>query len=584
MSETTVAYNGITIKNVLTEGIDHEVVQEGTGVDPIYVKITYTCSGIIHVVSPGINPTTIGLSVSSGGDLASGFNTVIAKLLEPRRPFAVQVGGSLILDVVPGAVPPHLQAPTAVLRKTDVNHGPIPSLKVLEIISANTMKIQFTVVSHLPYCDSSGSGVGGVISFRFWIGEDIDCEDWTTERIYQGTIRVRHLGHNVLTELRNNFMFPALFDGFQRRHITLNQRPNGLELDFTIRDKELWAQAPSPASDWSGNQTITCPSAAVMYSDIFVRLKGPKSVSKPALLQLAAKIIMHKVMYQDAAKLKQVFLQSITFNDVFRDNVVEASARVQLFGYQHVLLNIPKLRFGDPLKAPEFASYNKEKSTVYEPTASIKGLFLAYLNDPCHINGFPVDNEQARQAKQHRLDATTVSADDEPLADYTHNYSAEHGASAYNMYRMKSNTRRQEGIIQLPFGKSSSSSSDSAVILQLHKPIAQRNVLLEAERLEEWPSLPTGEEFMGPGGSRHVLMDWNQSPSAPVLSADGRKTLYHLIAEYTYAHNRAPAPGEIPAALMPYRIVGQNAQGQTNDLIFAVPASAYKVPQGFLTA
>jgi hypothetical protein len=592
MSETTIVYNNVTIKNVLTDDINQEVVQDSTGVDPIYIRVTGTFTGIIHAVSPGI-PVTIGMTVQGlGTDLASGYNVVIDDLLQPRRPFLMMVGASALFNIVPGMVEPGVPNPnfgdTVPIRRTDCNHGPITSVKLLNIISANTMKIQFRIVMHLPYCDSDGTGLNssGALSLRFWISEDIDYTDWTTERIYQGVFRVRHMGHNVLTQIRNNFIFPGLVEGFVRRHITLSQRPNGLELDFQIRDKEVWAVPPYPATHWEAFQTVTCPrpGLAMMESEVMVRLKGDKNTSKLVLLQLLQTIMDHKLHRTDMTYDGQSFPLFLQYRDNLPNNEVEGIARINLVGTQHVLWNVPKEKFGHPLKAPEFADYNKERAKIGSPTACIRGLFLAFLNNPCHISQLPTANEDARQIVFPGLTCTISTPEQGELPPYENGYSSEHkSAGAYHVYRMRSRSHTNSGVIQLPFGKtsgSSGSSVDTAVILQLHQPVGQRWVDLEAERLQTWPSIPSPEEFSSnPGGIRHVIVDKTETPSAPMLSVDGKKTLYHIASRYYYAHNRAPNVGEIPSCLMPYRI-----QSSAGEPIFVVPATAYKSPYGFLTA
>ncbi len=236
MSETTIRYNGVEIKSVLTESIDQEVVKDSTGVDPIYVRVRVAVRGIVHLSQ---NANLMGLKVP--GDLATGVNSVIDDLLQPRRPFSMLINGLPMFDVVPGMVRPGLSAAQAPLNRTDCNHGPITTVRFLEVVSGNTMRIEFTCTMHLPYCDQTGQSPGGIISFRFWIAEDIDCTTWTTRRIYSGRVRVAHMGINVLTAFRNNIRFPPLQRSFVRKAISLHQSPNGLEMDFTVVDQEMWS-------------------------------------------------------------------------------------------------------------------------------------------------------------------------------------------------------------------------------------------------------------------------------------------------------------------------------------------------------
>ena len=89
----------------------------------------------------------------------------------------------------------------------------------------------------------------------------------------------------------------------------------------------------------------------------------------------------------------------------------------------------------------------------------------------------------------------------------------------------------------------------------------------------EWPTLPTAEEY-AKLGCQFTPMDVKITASAPVLSADSVKTLYHSQADYLFAQDKAASA--IPAGLLPYRVAGQ-------DSVFAIPASPFK-SQGILFA
>lgn len=579
MAETTITYNGVTIKNVLTEEISQEVVLDSSGVNPIYVRVHASFVGIVHMVSPGYT-NKIGLQGQLyAATLADSHNLFIDNLMQPGRNFQMLVGGASFFDVMPGYVRPGLPIPQEgnSIRRRDVNHGPLTSVRILEITSANTMKIHFTITMHLPYTDAGGQVPGGAISFRFWISEDIDCDDWTTERTYHGTLRVRHLGHNVLTELRNNFTMPPLVEGFVRKRISLSQRPNGLELDFTITDKEVWATPPFPAASWEGHQTLFTPRPGgfLLGSEVFVRLNGDKDTPKLGLLQLAQKIIDTKLHRIDISQEKQTILRSLIVKDNFSKNSVEMHATIDLVGKERMLWNLESGNFGRPMNvgsngaASELPTYNKEKIRAIYPTACIKGLFLATLQDPLHVYGFPNTNENARQLTYEIVDCPHPEPT-QPLPPYAANISEEQVKSAYNVYRMTSQTDKQWGTIQLPYGKSSNSSgATTAVLLSMHKPIAGLRVRIEAERLHTWPTLPSAQEYLKLGAVfapvRTVV-----TPSAPITSADSKKSLFHSTIDYYFVQDKE-ASG-IPAGLMPYR-------RENNEDVFVVPTTAFQSNQ-----
>jgi len=584
-SDTTITYNGVTLRNVLTDYIDQQVVADSTGMNPLYVKVTVSCTGIIHETSAG-DPLTIGLSSRTyGGDLADGYNNFIDNLMQPGRDFLMLVGTKYLFDVTPAWRRPGLPIPPETpIRKRDVNHGPLPEVRVLGITSAHTMKVQFRITMHLPYTDADGQVPGGAISFRFWISEDISGQNWLTERTYHGVFRVRHMGHNVLTEIRNNFAMPVLVDGFIRKRIGLHQRPNGLELEFTITDQEVWAVPPSPSTHWSGHQTLFTPQQGgfLLASQVSVTLESDNKTPKHDLLKLGQKIIDTKLHRLDNVHQQGTILRHFNCRDTFQANKIEMTAEIQLVGKERHLWNLERGNFGLPMNYSNLGSdsqlpeYLKDRMRIVFPTACIKGLFLAALQDPAHVQGFPKTNETATQLFYERGACPEIVNQPSSTDDWQANVSQEQLASAYTVWAMNVITSNLFGVIQLPFGKSSQTqgtgSGDTAVLLSMHKPTANMRVRVEAERLMKWPTLPSAEEYQKLG-TTFAPMAGRVIPSAPILSADGAKTLYHCCCDYNFA--QAAIAAAIPAGLAPYRLKNSpGAFGQQAN-VFVVPSEAF---------
>jgi hypothetical protein len=472
------------------------------------------------------------------------------------------------------------------LNQIDANHGPVTSVRVLRIVGDKSARIQFSITMCLPYCDVPGATRGGIISFRFWIGENIDCTDWTTERVYHGRVRVAHLGHNVLLEFRRNFGFPTLHGNFMRRRITLNQSPNGLELEFTITDKEVWAVAPPPATDWEGYHAITSPQpgGALLTSEVSLSLKGPRTVPTRGLIRLVQRIMHAKLHIDDLAKNGSTFLQFLSFRHHMKDNRVDATAVVKMTAPDHETLmwNVADLdkTFGLTLDKGfiRLTDYNHGKAVNAYPTATLKGLFLAFLNDPCHVLGWPPDApEEASQRSQQGAPLELVDQGATLLQSPGRKYSTEHNEQgAYNIYRMSSELDADDGKIYLPVGRRKNATDPGTVVISLHGGAARRTVRLEAERLNAWPTVPQPVDFTA-GTIGHTLLEHKLYPSAPQLSQDGRKSMYHIVCMYRFGLDRMPdySKGEIPAALARYRVEGQ-------DKVFLIPADVFKDPKGIL--
>jgi hypothetical protein len=326
------------------------------------------------------------------------------------------------------------------------------------------------------------------------------------------------------------------------------------------------------------------PGSFLLHSEVAIKLWGDKSIPKLRLMLLAQEIIDQKLHRLEVTNDKKTILQYYSIKDTFEDNVVECQAKIMLVGENRMLWNIPKGNFGQPLSVPlpgspnQFSAYNKDQMRAIYPTACVKGLFLAALQDPLHGSQFPNPGEYGYNNGTGGVivyfeDPCSHPPNADPaVSQYPANISADQQAAAYTVYRMTTQTMNNFGTIQLPFGKSSgsASSNESAVLLSMHKPIAQLRVRVEAERLMEWPTLPTGDEYVKLGATFAPLVGKVQ-PSAPSTSADSRKTLYHAQCDYTFAQDKLATA--LPAGLMPYR---QNQFGNLQQPdVYVMPSSAF---------
>ena len=90
---------------------------------------------------------------------------------------------------------------------------------------------------------------------------------------------------------------------------------------------------------------------------------------------------------------------------------------------------------------------------------------------------------------------------------------------------------------------------DTVSVVQLGAPTARREIVVEAERLGDWPKLPqplnqytdVSANSEGSAGTLvGTLLDHVVLPLPPQPTVDGKKRLYYLRASYTYQLNRPP--------------------------------------------
>lgn len=594
--DTKIIYNGITIHDVLTNQIDYDLVLDNTQTDPLYVLVTVSCSGVVHLQGSA-GSSEFGLHLGAyGSGIPSGMAEITDNLMAPRREFEMTMGTQVMFHVYPGyerpGIPESSMSRSKRVESVDCNNGPLPKARITQVVSATTARIEFQIKLHLPYADRPGQTRGGIISFRFWIGEDINCDDWTTERIYHGQLRARHLGYNVYQEFLNNVRCPVLQSGFVCRRISLDQSQNGLELNFTIRDQEVWAVPPYPASSWRGYHSVTSPSpgGATLESELNVTLKGTKDVPKRALLKLAHDIIHKRLHLLDVVNRGATFLQYMNSREALGDNEVEVVARMLYKTDKvHTVWDPDFETFCLPLDTGAYAlpGYSKERLTIKKATATLSGLFLAWLNDPLHVATWPSQTFQSPRLDRGERN-TNLPKPDQTLVTFpsvdTQYDDIEQQKGAYNLYRMSSDVEIDRGVLQLPFSVASTGTNATdatCVIIPMHNGVARRIVTIDAERINTWPTLPKPEEFTGAGDIIHYPLHDKHYPSAPQLSADGVKSLKREVYRLVFGLSRVPdcTKGEIPAGRLPYRI-GQNTQGEPS--VYFVPATAYVSPKGIL--
>lgn len=562
---TTISYAGITILDVLTEDIDQSVIYDSTDTDPIGKRVRATFRGTVHLHAP------VTHGYGGAGSIAGHANAIADAMMQPRRAFLMVVDGVTFFDIRPGASDTSSVRPGVMMRQNDINNGPRPSLKILDI-TPGAMKVQFTIEFVVANCpNSSGSGV---LNLRFWIADDVDGDNWLTVRTYHGRVRLAH--SNLNPHAFRGLVVPVLVPGFQRKRISIQGSPNGLELEFTITDQEISHAAPGPASNWDGYHIVSSPmpGGATFDHEVHVMLEAPSYVGQTELLKLAAKILDAKLHLNEQQRDNDLFLLRSTFKADLKHNRIEANAACRTFT-EAKLINVGEKELGKPLT---LAGYDPHRAAVHHTTASTAGLFLSAIQTPCNparMPQVPVDRVAADADTRYAND-TEIEVSETPLTPYDNKYSGSHQRNIYTFYNTTSEYSIDEGVIALPVGKSSRGQGPTALI-QLYQGQATRVLRVDAERLNAWPELPAPESFTDQNGIIYSLLRHRPMPNAPILSGDGRKTLNSVAYEMTYAMSRKPtAQDSLPVGRVPLRALMANESNLRNmpATVFISPGSA----------
>jgi len=579
---TNITYNGVTIRDVLTEDIDYSNENDKTGVDPIFTRVKLSFHCVLH----DLPQATLG--VSHDDNIAANLNSVVRKLMEPRKRFTMTIGGRTLFDVQPAHS--KLEGP---LNGRDVNNGPKPSVKVLKIIGDRSSRVQFSIELAIPNCGSTGAGY---LNLRYWIADDIDG-NWRTTRFYRGRLRVASKA--VTPHAFRNVVMPSLVAGFRRDAISLRESDDGLELDFEIRDIEQYASAPFPATKWRGNHMVVSPydGSALCESEVRVELEGPNSVHKTRLIALAANIIEKKLHYLSRRFAREgehrILPIYIAFNEDLAENKIDAVARIRHTGDNYAfaveLASLGNFLPPDVNAATgpggQFVYYDPYKSPTPVPTASLAGIFLSLVQTPCAPAQMPQVQTGQLQHPSYGGQALgpAISVTYGPLPPWPANQSQSHKKAIYTRYSAKSSVSVRGGQIALPVAatvRKGITAQRTVALVQLHQGVAHRVVEVDAERVGEWPQLPKPIDYTDENGIEHTVLDHDIDPEAPTLAGDAVTNMFRASMRIEYAMSRPPRAGEsLPVGNLPYRTPDTGAS-PTNK----IPYPYFEDPKGIVAA
>lgn len=586
--QTTATYNGVTIRDLLTDSIEHTNVKDSTGVDQLGVKVVATFTGIVHTAEQDHT----GKRLAS---LQTGLQPLLMALSKDRRRFTMRIGGLVIYDVGPGAAEANAPANSVIpkLDQQDINNGPIPTVQVNSIIAGVSATIRFTIEFTIPNCGGTGAtNNSGMTNFRFWIAEDRAPNGLVT-RTYQGRLRVAHKNispHSLAREIT----VPPLERGFQRRVIQLNESEDGLTLDFTYQDAERIAAAPWKtrsgvgAVDWSGQLTAsTIDMGASGHLEMNLTLTGDKLTSKADLIDISFRVCQSKMRVLQAIqglanKRASSFLESLSVTEELAENIISLQCRIRHTGDKNIIAGLlsvgPDQVLGRPL-GDLGIGYDPEVHFVPPRSAGVGGVFLSVLQTPCNPAKLPPPRETKKQKQTSYSD---VGAEEQPIASLptaTSYASQSHQQSIYLEYLMESEIFYNTGRVALATGAAKDSNADTLAIVNLHRPVATREIRIDASRVDAFPEIPSiFKDFSDANGIRHtVIGEPRICPSTPQLSADSRNLLYRVKMQALYAMSRPPKANEsLPLGSVPYRT------GSYSDPTRVIPASAFVDPANIL--
>lgn len=282
-------YNNVTIDSPDIKTIECSAVYDSTDTSVMFTRMVYRVQGVVR--------TDMQYSMAQ--------NLVYLRqtLLVPRRGLLITIGND-VLNIGNG---------TADDAFDDVG-GPKPrSVTFTEILGTTFAFVSFEIeVGMQEGCEYAGD----VISHAYTVTHQLDARFYT-KRTINGTIRVRQTSANNNAEAFRNLCVPSLPDGFQRKSMDFRLSANGLQLDYTIQDQEVFRVAPLNCTEARATFSQQM-SNYIWYSHFTMEVKGNKNQDQLAMFNDIFAVAKTRINFDDPT----MFVQQASIDEDLYDNVV----------------------------------------------------------------------------------------------------------------------------------------------------------------------------------------------------------------------------------------------------------------------
>lgn len=575
---TNVNYNGITMKNALTRRFVQSVAYDDSGTDRIGSKFECTWECLLHAEDVEVSTTYITNPQQGNGQSAQAAYQVLRKYLEePRKALHVTVDSETILRVNPANLQFDLD------EAIDTDNGPKPRNVEIVYVGGNTFRISFSIECTILESSQLGSRTLPVISNRWSVKEDIGPNFYITRTI---SGRMKLTTANVPAHAYKAMVVPGRERGFKREEMSFTVDATGLNCDYTIVDRQVHTAAPTPAVAMSVTHTESTNDGVTFFSELSVRLTGGPDTPKPLLFLRMFQIADAKINLSEKIGQSQDdnLVENFTLIDhIGEENIVEGTFRFRNFGdAAEILTKLKTDTLGQPLELPAIANAENPEETIegseydpqvsrfpalygYNPHDGVRAPAVAFILS-CYLQ-VPTDDRHAiaqfdvttgeegdDQSKAEIPSYTTVqTVESLPEEDRTE-FSDSHRSHIYLFAKMESTYANDSLRVQMPIaGSTGGGSADTSAVVTLARGLSQREIVIDAERVGEWPELPTPLETYLDGPIRATLLRAKITPVGPCKGPDGRKLVFRIMASYVYALSRPYAIGDtVPVGHLPF--------------------------------
>ncbi len=591
---TTVTYNNVKLNNVRTVDWRDEIVYDESNTDMMFVRHHMTFECLLHSQGGAHPPVNVNVTDKSGGflsgDTPSSYGMLVAMLEVPRKGLLVTMGGVPMLSVDSS------ELQSGAYR--DVDNGPKPVSVKLDQISSGSVtgkaifRLTFEITAAVVHCTGT-SGPSAVLSNRWAVTETLDDKAYVTRTI-RGKLRLASstggtLGTSLgsvgtsstLDGFYRTMVVPALESGMRRESIDYAASANGLEVDYTVVDRQTHTSAPWPAMRMEATHTESTQDGSRWSSECHVRLDGHPGASKIELIAWGIRVLEDRLYSFDLIQDPNTALmvEQFTVTEYIGDeNSVELTLRIStnIFKNDKIIMGCSVEKLGSALQLANLGSYKYDPITSPTPyavgyypqggdnairdNASTTLMLQCYLQSPCSGRHAIKDAGGGSAGHSYEsVDQTTVSSYQPPSASSSQGDSSKYDKDisqdpknrqySYTMSAVENTWEHHRHRVQLPKAATSSNKygdqEDTCVVAALGAPTIVLKRHYDAERIGSWPDMPFPLDVFKQGSLKGALLYFDFKAHPPTQdNANNNKPIYRLEAFYTYAMNRSLKDGE----------------------------------------
>lgn len=490
MADNTLTYNGVTIDNLDIESYASQAIYDSANIGLEVIETTLRVRGTV--------------ALSSAASFVSSTIALHNSLMIERANLTLSIGGTNLLNVT---------AP-------DVRSGPKPQCcEFSEFTGSIFARVLFEVKIYTTV--GCAGSMSNIISYVWSASHSMD-EAFACKRSLRGKIVLRENTTQNNPDALRGLVFPALPNNFQRKQMDFLVSEDGLSLDFSFVDQEVYRVAPKSCRVASGRFSHTCQMLQ-WFSNFSITLTGDRSQTKLDMFKSAYNISKSRIDYN-----KEIVIAGLIEEELYENTIrlsvttrsYSASGESGLFPTDSkIFTDLPE---NSDDVAPAMGPYATAllyaaKRTFYDPCVTAAGSTIS----PIPATGNPT----AGGGTQFQVAVTPTSQAPSNTGQDSQS-SVNKQDTAYTSYEDHVQYEQVNGMVVMP----STSPLDVARVYQAASPWMLITQWGTATRLKKMPKPPQPIPF-----GNAIVLDRVTGMINPSLQQNKADYLFGVSWKYTMA-------------------------------------------------